>query len=251
MFPCFEIIRKKGDEQRHEYFPLECVHILGGKKYTKKAKEQHVADIRKAVSSKPFIRMKNIKERFSRAGHDPDMLKNFGISINYEPMRVEARYIDPPTLVYGRESSLKPRGGTWNFRNETFFDGKGLVKWGIFNFASAKVDRFSHMLSDFMSRKAGQGSDRCQFTISPRDVQGGGGGDRGRDRYEGGDRYGGGGRGGGGGHITLDVVNSVSIIIFFKIGCGPDHIIVKPLISFYMMNRCIRRLRDELAITCS
>jgi eukaryotic translation initiation factor 2C len=50
-----------------------------------------------------------------------ELIREFGLNFNPQLLKVTARILDAPTLVFGEGRKENPRDGKWNFNNKVSF----------------------------------------------------------------------------------------------------------------------------------
>ena len=66
------------------------------------------------------------------------LLKEFGISMSTEMVKVDGRVLPAPALMLGGGKKENPRDGSWDMRGKQFHSGKTLDAWAIVCFANPK-----------------------------------------------------------------------------------------------------------------
>ena len=76
--------------------------------------------------------------------------KEFGISVNSEPVKVDGRVLPPPQLNLGpQDKALVPRDGSWDLRDKHLFSGAELSVWTVACLALPRNERSDNILWKF------------------------------------------------------------------------------------------------------
>jgi eukaryotic translation initiation factor 2C len=120
-------------------FPIEVCHIAPGQRFPYKLDDQQIQGMLAFASTSPQIRQQAIKagvERFSWAT-DP-VLKKYGLEINSQMIRTDARMLAPPVIEFGpgpngKPQTMVPQNGRWDLRNKKFAESakEPLRRWGV------------------------------------------------------------------------------------------------------------------------
>lgn len=126
--PCIQA----GTLNRPVYLPLEACHIVEGQPYRKKLSETMTSEMIKRTAQPPAQRFKaiasSVRDMVDRSG---PYLREFGIKVSTNPTQLHGRVLDPPSLVFGNEQTLRPRDGTWDLRNSRLLTAMPIDKWAL------------------------------------------------------------------------------------------------------------------------
>ncbi|KAK4692655.1 eukaryotic translation initiation factor 2C, partial [Lecanoromycetidae sp. Uapishka_2] len=116
-------------------FPMELAHMQSGQKYPFKLNETQTAEMIKFAVSRPGIRRQAIEKGLDmlKWSEDP-MLKGYGLSIDSEMLKTNARILEPPEVLFAKNMTAKPAfSGRWDLRGKVFFlpNTAPLKSWGI------------------------------------------------------------------------------------------------------------------------
>ncbi|KAG8895019.1 hypothetical protein FRC00_008127 [Tulasnella sp. 408] len=135
--------RDKGTPLRYPKLP--CVEKIGPSKAVypmehcivrpqllpKQVEADQINDVLQFSTLKPHIRLQRILEGFQFLEYSQNQyLRDFGISIDPNPLRLEARVLTPPELQYNGKFE-RPQNGTW--RTGKFFRAKEVKGWVVIN----------------------------------------------------------------------------------------------------------------------
>ncbi|KAG8185286.1 hypothetical protein JTE90_023895 [Oedothorax gibbosus] len=145
-------------EAKKVYLPIEVCDIVEGQHCKKKLEERQNAEMIKFTARPPRRRFDEIKGLVQRANYSHDQfLREFGIKVYNEPMKLEGRVLDAPNVRYQKgpgEVKIMPRDGQWDMRNLQYFRGSVIQSWVLLNFSnpsfcnSQALGKFASLLSD-------------------------------------------------------------------------------------------------------
>lgn len=133
-------------------YPMEFLHIQNGQRYNTKLNEIQTANMIKFAVSPPATRLAAINEGKSWLNWGSDKyLNNYGLRINPEPIKTNARILPPPGIRFGNKVEQPGTRGRWDLKGKTFLSGNPteLVSWGIGVFPGrvkpdkAQIDKFA------------------------------------------------------------------------------------------------------------
>ncbi|KAG8966604.1 hypothetical protein FRC05_002480 [Tulasnella sp. 425] len=111
-------------------YPMEHC-IVRAQLLPKQVESDQINDVLGFSTMKPHIRLQRIREGFQFLEYGQnEYLRDFGISIDPNPLRVQARVLHPPELQYSGKFE-RPQGGSW--RTGKFFAAKEVKGWVIVN----------------------------------------------------------------------------------------------------------------------
>lgn len=116
-------------------FPMELCFMPKGQRYPYKLNEDQTASMIKFAVERPAGRKESIEMGLKMLNWaDDPMLHNYGLVIDREPIKTNARVLDPPTLLFGKGVKVEPKySGKWDLRNKQFLlpNNAPLVAWGV------------------------------------------------------------------------------------------------------------------------
>jgi len=116
-------------------FPMELCFMPKGQRYPYKLNEDQTASMIKFAVERPAGRKESIEMGLKMLNWAGDKtLHNYGLVIDREPIKTNARVLDPPTLLFGRGAKVEPKySGKWDLRNKQFLlpNNAPLVAWGV------------------------------------------------------------------------------------------------------------------------
>ena len=116
-------------------YPMELCVLAPSQRYPYKLNDEQTAKMIKFAVTKPDGRKKSIKQglRLLDWQNDP-YLKDYGLKIDPNMLKTEARLLNPPAVLYGNNQAAEPKySGRWDLRGKVFLKGNHhpLVSWGV------------------------------------------------------------------------------------------------------------------------
>ena len=140
---------KVGSIKNPNYLPMDVCELVPDQHVRKNlTNEQMVEMIRSSASQTPAQRLEFIKQSAkSTIIESKSYLKEFGITFvsNNTPLKIEARILTPPPLVYGHNNTMQPFDGKWDVRNQSFFLPVALKHWVIIAFSNTAESRLGQL----------------------------------------------------------------------------------------------------------
>jgi len=145
-------------------------------------KGPETADFIKHATVPAFVRKEKIRENVSKvAWHKNQELQEFGVSINPQFMKLEARILPTPTPQYRAGTDrYAPSTGRWNLRGKVFIVPKTIDAWGILFFSTPgsrggnrneSIERIRHELPRVLENH-GVKTDSRSCVVQQADIQG-------------------------------------------------------------------------------
>lgn len=98
--------------------PLELLQVLPGQICKKQIPPEKTNDVLEFSTKKPQDRLQSIRNGLAVLAYgQSEYVRQFGMNVTMEPLKVNARVLVPPTLKYGAQSkqpTITPRDGAWN-----------------------------------------------------------------------------------------------------------------------------------------
>ncbi|KAF8529210.1 argonaute-like protein [Hysterangium stoloniferum] len=135
--------------------PLELCMVPAGQIMRKQVPPEKTRDVLQFSTQKPQDRLNSIKNGIDVFEYNrSEYLKSFGMQVKTQtPVMVPARVLQPPTLVYGKESkqrNIKPENGAWNMKDKKFFRPGPVKGWVMVVFE--RPQRFDKQTIDGCTR---------------------------------------------------------------------------------------------------
>ncbi|XP_011307692.1 protein argonaute-2 isoform X2 [Fopius arisanus] len=141
--PCLWV----GSRNKHNLVPIELCTVAPGLITNKKLDENQTREMIRETAKDTKTRKNRIKEAFQAMGFNQHpTMQEFGISINPQFETIDARVLNPPTLLDQRE--IRPAKGVWRanaFRTALNLEEKS---WTILNLSRTTDDRLYNFVSE-------------------------------------------------------------------------------------------------------
>lgn len=129
MYPHLPCIQT-GTPARPVYLPLEACHIVEGQPYRKKLSESMTTNMIRRTAQPPQQRFRSIQSSVQDlVQRNKPFLDEFGIKVSTKPTELKGRVLDPPSLTFYQNQTVKPRDGVWDLRNSKLFNAKPMENW--------------------------------------------------------------------------------------------------------------------------
>lgn len=90
----------------------------------------------------PQERLKSISKAVSSLQYrENPFLRDFGLKIDESMMRIKARMLDPPTLVFGGNERIQPRDGGWSMMRKRLYSAPALETFAIIGASGGRRSR--------------------------------------------------------------------------------------------------------------
>ncbi|KAB5595254.1 Argonaute-1 protein [Ceratobasidium theobromae] len=107
--PCLKV-------SRTAVVPMEFCDILPGQLMRKRVPEEITDEMVQFSRRAPADRLAAIRSSMPSLEHKTGLPRDFGITVEDEPVECPARILDSPQVMYNRP--VRPRNGVWNLRDE-------------------------------------------------------------------------------------------------------------------------------------
>ncbi|ETI23115.1 hypothetical protein G647_04912 [Cladophialophora carrionii CBS 160.54] len=139
--------------KKNVLYPMEFLQIMEGQRYASKLDEWQTSTMIKFAVSRPRARLDAINEGKGWLNWEGDnYLKGYGLRINPQQIRTQARVLPAPGIKFGQNRVEQPgTRGRWDLKGKLFLTGnpQELVSWGIGVFPGkirvdkAQIDQFA------------------------------------------------------------------------------------------------------------
>ncbi|KDR77481.1 hypothetical protein GALMADRAFT_266956 [Galerina marginata CBS 339.88] len=113
--------------------PLEMCNVLPGQIFRHQIPDVKMRDVLAFSTLKPTDKLARIKAGLQDMQHgQSNYVNQFGLKIDTEPLKIDARILDPPKLRYGSEGAqpiVVPRDGAWNMLSKRFYRPARIARW--------------------------------------------------------------------------------------------------------------------------
>ncbi|CAK9867455.1 unnamed protein product [Sphagnum jensenii] len=121
-----------GSKKKPTYIPLELCKIIEGQRYTKALSRMQRTKQIDIGKQPPQDRRHVCEDAMAVNKYDSDeLIREFGLNFNPQLLKVSARILDAPTLVFGQGRKENPRDGKWNFNNKQLMQGCNIPNWVV------------------------------------------------------------------------------------------------------------------------
>ncbi|KAI0719595.1 argonaute-like protein [Cerioporus squamosus] len=116
--------------------PMECCTIPEGQIMRKQVPSEKTKDVLDFATKRPSDRLNSIRNGLGVLSYgQSEYVRHFGMHMaQNEPLSLQARVLDPPTLKYGsgsKQPTIKPRDGAWNMIDKRFYNPKEIKRWVV------------------------------------------------------------------------------------------------------------------------
>ncbi|TBU42174.1 argonaute-like protein [Dichomitus squalens] len=117
--------------------PMECCIIPEGQIMRKQIPPERMKDVLNFATKRPHERLQSIRQALEVLDYgQSEYLRHFGMEVspNAEVESIQARILDPPTLMYGqgsRQPTITPRDGAWNMVDKKLYRPAAINRWVI------------------------------------------------------------------------------------------------------------------------
>ena len=148
------VIMTKAFRKVQVMFPMEFCHIIENQRYPFKLDETQTANMIKFAVSPPARREAAINEGkgWLNWGQDP-VLKEFGMRIDSNMTKSNARLLPPPGVKFGKGKVEQPgTKGRWDLRGKEFLtpNPNELVAWGVGVFTNGRLKPDKSTIDNFI-----------------------------------------------------------------------------------------------------
>ncbi|KNE62897.1 hypothetical protein AMAG_08075 [Allomyces macrogynus ATCC 38327] len=130
--PCLVV----GTLEKSVMLPMEYATIAPEQKFHGKLEEYQTSDVIKIAAKRPNERQAEIMRLFASLKlHENQYLQAFGIEVNAQPMAIDARILDAPTLAVGDSRQKTPCDETWNCVDMRVVSPARITSLGVLSFS--------------------------------------------------------------------------------------------------------------------
>ena len=104
----------KTHPKKDTYMPMELLRVVKKQRLTGLLSPEQTQSIVKVASNPPARRRGNALNTMTQLNHNSDpVCRDFGITVDRNPIKVNARVLPTPTIEYSNNNKAKPSGGSW------------------------------------------------------------------------------------------------------------------------------------------
>ncbi|KAH8999090.1 argonaute-like protein [Lactarius akahatsu] len=115
--------------------PLELCHVPPGQIMRKQVPPDKTNSVLEFAKTRPNDRLGSIVNGLGVLDYNQsEYVREFGMTVSNEPIRIQARVLDAPTLRYHQSSEephARPRDGAWNLIDKRMFTPTNVANWMI------------------------------------------------------------------------------------------------------------------------
>ncbi|KAM7305819.1 hypothetical protein ISCGN_015715 [Ixodes scapularis] len=148
--PCIEVGTKK------TFIPWEVCVVLDGQHCRQKLDENQTATVVKKAAVPPAERFQNIQAAVQDCiNNNKEYLDHFGIRISTNPVKLKARVLPAPDVLYKDNVPVSPRNGAWELEGTEFYRPASMTKWSVLSLCSPRfcprpaIDKFVSMVVSY------------------------------------------------------------------------------------------------------
>jgi eukaryotic translation initiation factor 2C len=145
--PCVQV----GSPQRAIFLPMECLRIPPGQRYNRKLDPMQTSDMIKIANRKPSERMAGCRAGYRMIEAQAAFLERFQIGVSGDLLQVNGRVLQPPTILYGKDSrdpQIVPSQGSWNLRDKRVEIGATVASWAVLLFGKANIQEVKAFVTE-------------------------------------------------------------------------------------------------------
>ncbi|TFK75842.1 argonaute-like protein [Pluteus cervinus] len=120
------------------YIPLELCEVPPGQMMRKQIPANKTREITKFATQRPSDRLKSIQQGLQVLAYgQSEYVRGFGMSVDQNILKFNARVLRPPVLRYGptsKSTTITPSDGKWNMTGKHFYKATEIVQWCILVF---------------------------------------------------------------------------------------------------------------------
>ena len=106
--------------------------LVEGQTVNRKMTENQTSAMIKKSATSTDIRKQKIMKSLDEVRYNNDpCIREFGFSVNNQFERLDARVLEPPTLKYKNDATVKPSRGVWRADRHKFLVGATIRQWTI------------------------------------------------------------------------------------------------------------------------
>ena len=121
--------------KKNEMYPMEVCVMAPGQRYPAKLNEDQTSKMIKFAATRPNIRKDGINYGLRQLNWQADpVLKQYEMKINPNMLETNARILEPPEVIFGKNATAKPMfSGRWDLRGKLFYapNPQPLKAWSV------------------------------------------------------------------------------------------------------------------------
>ncbi|KAH9077159.1 argonaute-like protein [Lactarius deliciosus] len=149
--------------------PLELCHVPPGQIMRKQVPPDKTNSVLEFATKRPNDRLGSIVNGLGVLEYgQSEYVREFGLTVANEPIRIQARVMNPPTLRYHQSSkqpSARPRDGAWNLIDKRMFTPSKVANWMIVVYE--RQQRFNEQVANQMASDLVRACEVVGISINP------------------------------------------------------------------------------------
>jgi eukaryotic translation initiation factor 2C len=150
--------------------PLELCQVPEGQIMRKQVPPDKTNSVLEFATKRPNQRLGSICDGLRVLDYgDSEYIHHFGMTVEDQPLKTQARVINPPTLRYHQSSkqpSAKPRDGAWNLIDKRMFTPSQVPNWMLIIYE--RQQRFNEQAANQLATDLVIGCEAVGITINAR-----------------------------------------------------------------------------------
>ncbi|KAH9035274.1 argonaute-like protein [Lactarius hengduanensis] len=152
--------------------PLELCHVPPGQIMRKQVPPDKTNSVLEFATKRPNDRLGSIVNGPGVLEYgQSEYVREFGMTVANEPIRIQARIMNPPTLRYHQSSkqpTARPRDGAWNLIDKRMFTPSIVAHWVIIIYERQQL--FNDQVANQMASDLVRACEAVEIPINPRPV---------------------------------------------------------------------------------
>jgi eukaryotic translation initiation factor 2C len=148
---------------------MEFLEIAPAQKYQKRLTGNQVSDMIRATVEKPEARFQKLNSAVGNIlkPNDDPYLKSIGMKISPEMMRVNARILPAPQIIFAGNRTQHGMNGVWNLRGVELCSTPTLTSCAVVFFTRLRQNDAENIVEQLMSKWKRSG---MAINLNPRDI---------------------------------------------------------------------------------
>ncbi|KAI9467034.1 argonaute-like protein [Lactarius psammicola] len=149
--------------------PLELCHVPPGQIMRKQVPPDKTNSVLEFSAKRPNERLRSVVDGLGLLDYNrSEYVREFGMTVANEPIRIQARVLDAPILRYHQSSEephARPRDGAWNLIDRRMFSPSSVPTWMIIIYE--RQQRFNDQVANQMASDLVKGCEAVGISINP------------------------------------------------------------------------------------
>ncbi|EJT97024.1 Piwi-domain-containing protein [Dacryopinax primogenitus] len=106
---------------KNSKLPIEICDVIPGQLWKRQTPPNQIREILAFATQKPPDRLRSIQNSMNILEYGQSQyLEAFNMKVTEQPIKLNARILDAPRLMYGNNATIAPRDGAWNMKGKKF-----------------------------------------------------------------------------------------------------------------------------------